>query len=456
MYDTRSHTRGLWALLLTSCRGASPDLVLPLERRGFRVTEQLLDAKTECFAATSRPDLVIIKQSEHDQAKWQRVAGQLRRAHPSVPAILVTVGGSEELAIAALRLGVRDYLRLPVSPGALSAAVERCLPDKAAKINPPDAGTHSQTDVMIGSSEILSKVKIYMTRVAASDCTVLVTGETGTGKELAAEFIHHQSARRDKPFVCLNCAAIPDALLESELFGHTRGAFTGADSLSEGLLASAEGGTILLDEIGDMSLSAQAKILRVLEKKVVSRVGGTQQRRIDVRFVAATNQDLEKMANRGVFRRDLFYRLNVARVELPPLRDRREDIPLLVDYYRQRLGGNDVARISEECLRRISRYDWPGNIRELKNVLESSLLNCCTGEVHAEHLPRRLREVIQPDRTLPPDERDRLLEVLCSTQWNKSRAAETLRWSRMTLYRKMAKYRISCVSKVRGSLESEL
>src|ERR1700722_240842 len=295
-----------------------------------------------------------------------------------------------------------------------------------------------------------------MTRVAASDCTVLVTGETGTGKELAAEFIHHQSARRDKPFVCLNCAAIPDALLESELFGHTRGAFTGADSLSDGLLASAEGGTILLDEIGDMSLSAQAKILRVLEKKVVSRVGGTQQRRIDVRFVAATNQDLESMSIRGDFRRDLYYRLNVARVELPPLRDRREDIPLLVDYYRQRLGGVGVAHISKECLRRISQYDWPGNIRELRNVLETCFLHCGAGEVHAEHLPQRLREVTETDRALPPDERDRLFEALCSTQWNKSRAAETLRWSRMTLYRKMAKYRISHVSPVRRSLDSEL
>jgi len=456
MYDTQSHTIGLRVLLLTPYRGSSPDVVLPLERCGARVTEQLLDTRIESFASNSRPDLVLIKQSDHDRGKWQQLAGELRRSHPSVPVILVTLGGSEDLAIAALRLGVRDYLRLPMSPDALFAALERCLPAKASKIKSPDSKIDFQTGVMVGSSEVLSRVKTYMTRVAASDCTVLVTGETGTGKELAAEFIHHQSARRDKPFVCLNCAAIPDALLESELFGHTRGAFTGADSLSDGLLASAEGGTILLDEIGDMSLSAQAKILRVLEKKVVSRVGGTQQRRIDVRFVAATNQDLESMSIRGDFRRDLYYRLNVARVELPPLRDRREDIPLLVDYYRQRLGGVGVAHISKECLRRISQYDWPGNIRELRNVLETCFLHCGAGEVHAEHLPQRLREVTETDRALPPDERDRLFEALCSTQWNKSRAAETLRWSRMTLYRKMAKYRISHVSPVRRSLDSEL
>jgi DNA-binding NtrC family response regulator len=456
MHDTQSHTIGPCVLLLSSCRGSSPDVVLPLERCGARVTEQLLDKRIESFASNSCPDLILIKQSEHDQGNWQQLADGLRRAHPSVPVILVTPRGSEELAIAALRLGVRDYLRLPMSPDALSAALERCLPGKAAKIKSPDAGIDSETDVMVGSSEILSRVKTYMTRVAASDCTVLVTGETGTGKELAAEFIHHQSARRNKPFVCLNCAAIPDSLLESELFGHTRGAFTGADSVSDGLLASAEGGTVLLDEIGDMSLSAQAKILRVLEKKVVSRVGGTQQRRINVRFVAATNQDLESMAIRGGFRRDLYYRLNVARVELPPLRDRREDIPLLVDYYRQRLGGSRETDFSEECLRTISHYDWPGNIRELRNVLETCFLNCAGGEVHAEHLPQRLREVMQTERTIAPDERDRLFEVLCSTQWNKSRAAETLRWSRMTLYRKMAKYRISHVSPVRGSLDFQL
>jgi DNA-binding NtrC family response regulator len=456
MLDTRCHTTGIRVLLITSCRDSSPDVVLPLQRYGAWVTEHLLDAKIDSCALGSRPDLVLIKQSEQDQRKWQQIAEQWRRSHPSVPVILVTPGGSEDLAIAALRLGVRDYLRLPMSPDALFAALERCLPAKAAKIKPSDSKTDSQTSVMVGSSEVLSRVKAYMTRVAASDCTVLVTGETGTGKELAAEFIHHQSARRDKPFVCLNCAAIPDALLESELFGHTRGAFTGADSLSDGLLASAEGGTILLDEIGDMSLSAQAKILRVLEKKVVSRVGGTQQRRIDVRFVAATNQDLESMSIRGDFRRDLYYRLNVARVELPPLRDRREDIPLLVDYYRQRIGGNRGSHISEECLRRISHYDWPGNIRELRNVLETCFLNSGAGEVHAEHLPERLREVTRSDKMLAPDERERLFEVLCSTQWNKSRAAETLRWSRMTLYRKMAKYRISHVSPVRRSFDSEL
>jgi DNA-binding NtrC family response regulator len=340
-------------------------------------------------------------------------------------------------------------LALPVSPEALNEALDRCLGQKAGwgrageSMITPQADGNGASDAMIGSSEALCRIRKYMQRAATSDCAVLITGETGTGKELAAEYIHKQSPRRNKPFLCLNCAAIPDPLLESELFGHVRGAFTGADSLHSGLLASAEGGTVLLDEIGDMSLQAQAKILRVLEKKEVSRLGGTQQRKIDVRFVAATNQDLEAMASRGTFRRDLYYRLNVARVELPPLRDRKDDIPLLVEYYRHRLGGVEVAAISEECLRRISQYDWPGNIRELKNVLESILLIGGSGEIPVDALPRQMRERVFGERQLPANERERLVEALCETHWNRSRAAEKLQWSRMTLYRKMAKYRIS-------------
>ncbi len=449
MQATHESTHGPRALLFTSRGGTSRDVVSLLERRGIRVTERPLEAGAERFAACLRPDVILIEPSELSRGNWQQLTREMVCAQRTVPVILLAAGGSEELAVAALRLGVRDYLALPVSAGALDEALERCQGQSAAEARRAEAGletahdTHAGRDAMVGASEALCNIRSAMLRTAASDCTVLITGETGTGKELAAEFIHEHSPRRNKPFVCVNCAAIPDPLLESELFGHTRGAFTGADSLRDGLLASAEGGTVLLDEIGDMSLSAQAKILRVLEKKEVSRLGGTQQKKIDVRFVAATNQDLESLASRGTFRRDLYYRLNVARVELPPLRERREDIPLLVEYYRRRLGGGDVAEISEECLRRISQYDWPGNIRELKNVLESILLQSGPGEIGADALPEAVRGMPRREPGIPLDERERLVEALCATQWNKSRAAEKLRWSRMTLYRKMAKYRIS-------------
>lgn len=432
-------TRKPSALLLTMQRGERQDVVSLLERRGIRVTEQPLDAGASRFAARMQPDLILIEGSAGDRCDWLETARTLRQSRAGTPAILLMAGGSQETAIAALRLGFQDYLPLPLQAGALIAALERCL--AGASEGTQAAG--ASCDSMVGDSEILARVKKYMMRAAGSECTVLITGETGTGKELAAEFIHRHSARRNKPLVCVNCAAIPDPLLESELFGHTRGAFTGADNMRDGLLASAEGGTVLLDEIGDMSLTAQAKILRVLERKEVSRLGGVEQRPIDVRFVAATNQDLESMAERGGFRRDLYYRLNVARVELPPLRERKEDIPLLVEYYRNRLSGGDVTRISDECLRRISGYNWPGNIRELKNVLEGIFLHCQSGEVHEEDLPRRLREATNEECGLAPDERERLVQALCATQWNKSRAAERLHWSRMTLYRKMAKYRLT-------------
>jgi DNA-binding NtrC family response regulator len=439
MQHGHEKTRKPSALLLAMRPGACQDAVSLLERRGVRVTERELSADALRFSVLMRPDLILIEGSVASCCDWQHTARELRQAQPGTPVILLMSGGNQETAIAALRLGFHDYLSLPVQPDALFEALDRFLTHAAR----PEEGPEPACDPMVGNSEILARVKSYMMRAAASDCTVLITGETGTGKELAAEFIHRHSTRRSKPLVCVNCAAIPDPLLESELFGHARGAFTGADNVRDGLLASAEGGTVLLDEIGDMSLSAQAKILRVLERKEVSRLGGAEQRRIDVRFVAATNQDLENMADRGAFRRDLFYRLNVARVELPPLRDRKEDIPLLVEYYRSQLGGGDVTHISEACLRRISGYDWPGNIRELRNVLESVFLHCQSGEVQEDDLPRRLREATDQECRLAPGERERLVEALCATQWNKSRAAERLHWSRMTLYRKMAKYRVT-------------
>jgi DNA-binding NtrC family response regulator len=433
------------ALVFSTCAGACGEVIPLLESRGLRVTERRLDGDAENYTASVRPDWIFIEHSQRSPRDWQRIACDVRRASPETPMLLLVAGGSEETAVAALRLGVEDYIALPVEAQSLYDALARCARRERQRGQAPEREMEPSCDAMVGASENLSRVKNYMRRVAASDCTVLITGETGTGKELAAEFIHRQSSRRKKPFVCVNCAAIPDPLLESELFGHTRGAFTGADSTREGLLASAEGGTVLLDEIGDMSLTAQAKILRVLEKKEVSRLGGTQRQKVDIRFLAATNQDLESMTERGTFRRDLFYRLNVARVELPPLRDRKDDIHLLVAHYRKLLGGDEVARISEDCMRRLRQYNWPGNIRELRNVLESIFLHCTSGEVQVDDLPVRMVDVAV-GQSLSLDERERLVEALCATRWNKSRAAEKLRWSRMTLYRKMAKYQVSPVA----------
>jgi DNA-binding NtrC family response regulator len=382
-----------------------------------------------------------MEHAEDCVQRWQDVAVHLRGSCPNAQLILLTARGSERVAVDALRAGVHDYLTLPVNTSSLVDALTRCVA-AASNSSSGTCDAQSHTETMVGDSELMMQIRSYMSRAAAADCTVLITGETGTGKELAAEYIHQHSPRREKPLVCINCAAIPEQLLESELFGHARGAFTGAENQCDGLLASAKGGTVFLDEIGDMSLAAQAKILRVLEKKEVSQVGGTQRQKIDIRFLAATNQDLERMSIHGTFRRDLFYRLNVARVELPPLRERREDIPLLVNHYCSRLGGTGAVKFSEDCLRQLLRYDWPGNIRELKNVVESVLLAETRAYIDSEHLPQRLRANIVERCALPVDERERLVNALCSVQWNKSRAAEKLELSRMTLYRKMARYGI--------------
>lgn len=444
MQSTQAKFPRARALFFTSCGGACADAIGILESKGLRVTEKRLDAEAEHFTAHVRPDWIFLEYSQQSPPDWQRIATGVRRASAGTPMLLLAAEGSEETAVAALRIGVEDYIALPVRAATLFEALDRCTQRGQRQIDAVSIKAEAACDPMVGASENLSRVKHYMTRVAGSDCTVLITGETGTGKELAAEFIHRQSNRRNKPFVCVNCAAIPDPLLESELFGHVRGAFTGADSKRDGLFASADGGTVLLDEIGDMSLTAQAKILRVLEKKEVSRLGGTQRQKVDIRFLAATNQNLESMTERGTFRRDLYYRLNVARVELPPLRDRKDDIFLLVEHYRKMLGGDDISRISEDCMRRLKQYNWPGNIRELKNVLESIFLHCNSNEVQVHDLPARMLAAAQ-EPGLSPDERERLVEALCVTQWNKSRAAEKLSWSRMTLYRKMAKYQLSQV-----------
>jgi DNA-binding NtrC family response regulator len=320
------------------------------------------------------------------------------------------------------------------------------VPNSPATRSAAEPSHNTERGCIVGSSAVMRQIREDMTRIARSQSTVLITGETGTGKELAAEFIHEYSSRRNKAFVCINCAAIPDSLLESELFGYSKGAFTGAEQSRDGLLASANGGTIFLDEIGDMSVCAQAKILRVIDKREVCQVGSNRGVHLDIRFLAATNQDLEGMANRGTFRKDLFFRLNVARIHLPPLSERREDIPFLLHYYCRDFSdksGVSAPEFAEDSLRCLQAYGWPGNIRELKNLVENLFLGDLPQKISAEHLPRHLRGIIEGHADLSQQERDALLTALFSSKWNKSEAARKLHWSRMTLYRKIAKYQIN-------------
>ncbi len=303
--------------------------------------------------------------------------------------------------------------------------------DESAQFPPRPPG-------MIGQSRVMQELKAYLMRVARTRSTVLITGETGTGKEMAAMMVHRHSPRAAKPFICLNCAALPESLLESELFGHKKGTFTGAVADRKGIFEMAAGGTLFLDEIGDMSLMSQAKVLRSIETKKVYPLGGCAAVHTDVRLVAATNQDLEALVDAGAFRMDLYYRLNVARVRLPPLRERKEDIPPLVDSAIQRLNGQFGSRIggiSSEAMTALLLHPWPGNIRELNNIMESSFIHCRSKRIEFSDIPRDFtkRLAFVDDSTTP--ERDKLLTVLAASNWNKTAAARKLNWSRMRLYR---------------------
>jgi transposase len=282
--------------------------------------------------------------------------------------------------------------------------------------------------------------------VASTESNVLITGETGTGKELVAEQIHRHSARYRKPFICVNCTAVPDGLLESELFGYERGAFTGATTLSRGKFELADGGTLFLDEIGDMSPYAQAKILRAVDGKEVHRLGGQRGIPLNVRVIAATNQDLEHLVAANQFRRDLYFRLNVARIHLPPLRERKQDLMPLSEHYFHQLSeqlGRNLRGFTADVYASLLHYDWPGNVRELRNLVEAVFIRCESPAVSFMDLPELFRTRLGEATGFPVGEDDLLLSALLSTNWNKSKAAAKLCWSRMTLYRKLEKYHIT-------------
>ena len=407
-------------------------------RLGLQPVEVADPENAERSLANVLPILVIVGGAMAEDGL--SLVRSLRAHHSDLPVLLFPSSSSEGLAIEALRAGVADYIKQPDYEG-LTAAITRvvgiiAVPEQTGEPKLPLLG-----QTIAGPSLALERVRQCIRRVAAVDCTVLITGETGTGKDLVAQAIHCNSSRSARPFVILNCAAIPDDLVESELFGFERGAFTGAHALNHGKLAQADGGTVFLDEIGELSAFAQAKLLRVIENKEVQRLGGKQGRPVNIRIVAATNQNLEHQVAQNRFRQDLYFRLNVAQIRVPPLRERREDIPALIrvflDELSQRMPGKS-PKLSPRVMDLFMRHNWPGNVRELKNLLEGLLVNASGGEWVEE------RDL--PDQFLRPeagsDERTIVLCALQSARWNKSKAAQSLNWSRMTLYRKMAKYEI--------------
>jgi DNA-binding NtrC family response regulator len=382
------------------------------------------------------------------------MVGELRRIRPETPVVLMTAFGSIDSAVEAMRAGAFDYITKPFEPEAVLLTLERAIERRALeeenrRLRRAVDQTGSFGD-LIGESPAMHEIFALIRKIAHTRSSVLITGESGTGKEVVARTLHYHGARADKPFVPINCAAIPEGLLESELFGHVRGAFTGAHSSKRGLFEKAHGGTLFLDEIGDMGQGLQSKLLRVLQDGEIRPVGGTQSVEVDVRIISATNRDLEAAMQAGDFREDLFYRLNVIPIEIPPLRERPEDIPALADAFVLKHSMGRRRTISPEAMDHLKSCSWKGNARELENVLERALALSDSSELAVHDLP--LGGVSAPEKGLNGGTmmqraaRDRLSlheleehyidEVLTLTGGNKVRAAKILGIDRKTLYRR--------------------
>lgn len=356
-------------------------------------------------AADGEAALELLAENEVDvvvsDLKMPRMNGlelleQARRRFPDVPLILITAHGTVGSAVEALKQGALDYLTKPFDPDEIGQVLEKALLARESQHRESRIGVDADPDqLLVGNSEALAEIIRVTDRVADTPATILVSGESGTGKELVARRVHLRSERSQGPFIKVNCAAIPDGLLESELFGHERGAFTGAASQKPGRFELADGGSLFLDEIGEMPLAAQPKLLRALQENRFYRVGGTETVTVDTRIIAATNRDLREEVAQGRFREDLFYRLNVVPVRMPALRERCDDIPLLVDRFAERISDRmdrERVKISEAALAILQRWPWPGNIRELDNAIERAVLLCDGNEVVAEDLPLEYRE----------------------------------------------------------------
>ena len=423
-------------------------------RAGWMVRESAGLDEATALCRTLAPAAVLFGCDDRLRDAALRAVAAIRGEHPTLPVLLIVEKGSEEFAVAALRAGVTDYLRFPVKTHELITRLARCTSEAPSPVaqtqaaGEPVALSHrarsDATSPMIGSSDAMQRVQSYLAQAAQGDSNVLITGETGTGKELAAAYLHDRSRRAKKRFVTVNCAAIPDALLESELFGHEKGAFTGASVSRPGLLESADGGTMFLDEIGEMGMQAQAKILRAVESREVYRIGSRTRVPLDVRIVAATNQNLEDAIEAGRFRKDLYYRVHVASVHLPPLRERPGDIGELLDHYLREFStrARQSVELCADARRALESYEWPGNVRELKNLVECLFVCPPSTPVRVENLPESFRSSLQRLAATSDTERRALLNALFEARWNKSRAAELLECSRMTLYRRMAKYSV--------------
>ncbi|HLU25555.1 MAG TPA: sigma-54 dependent transcriptional regulator [Longimicrobiales bacterium] len=427
-----------------------------LEYEGHEVRVAGGGAEALEIFAEMRPDLTFldVKMARMDGLE---VLGRMRELDPTAVVVMISGHGTIETAVEATRRGAYDFLEKPLDTDRILLTIRNALRHRGlAEENARLRGQIESRYEIVGSSFAIRAVLDRIEKVGPTDARVLITGENGTGKELVARALHRLSTRADGPFVEVNCAAIPAELIESELFGHVKGSFTGAHADRAGKFEQANGGTLFLDEVGDMSLAAQAKVLRALQEGVVTRVGGERPLRVDVRVIAATNKDLEREIEAGRFREDLYFRLNVVPIHVPPLRERREDIPMLIWHFvdlavqQQRL---PPRTFTPEAIERLTRLDWPGNVRELRNTVERLLILGRGPEITAADVDRLVAGP-QAAGTLPADllsartfadfkdraERAFILAKLREFEWNVSETARAIEMPRSNLYKKIEKY----------------
>jgi DNA-binding NtrC family response regulator len=407
-----------------------------------------------------KPD-VVVSDIRMPGVTGLELLEHIRQTDPELPVILMTAQASLQSAVRAVNEGAFYYIQKPFSNDELLAICARAGESRELKVENTTLKKElkkreaAASGVPIGKARSFADALKLARTVAPTDSTVLITGESGTGKEVLAKYMHQLSDRVDGPFLSINCGALPESLLESELFGHVKGSFTGAVKDRDGLLVAAEGGTFFLDEVGEMSPQTQVKLLRALQEREVIPVGATTTVPVNVRIIAATNRDLEEQIRKGDFRSDLYYRLNVIAVHLPPLRERRDDIPVLAQHFLQKMAGpgGEPKTLSDEAMAALNRHSWPGNVRELENALErAAVLSGNRAVIHVDTLPDRVRE--EPMERLvteapPPNPPMEIIErayiewVMRAEGGNKSRAAEILGIDPSTLYRKIARYGLS-------------
>jgi len=421
-----------------------------LERDGYEVdTAESGEEAIEKLKET-RFDVLLV------DIKMEGISGldvlkHVRENDPDVAVVMITAYGSISTAIEAIKNGAYDYLLKPFDPDELGVLIEKIVEQQAqARENlflKEQYKERTRFESMIGQSKPMQEVFNLIQDVAPMESTVLITGETGTGKGLAAKAIHTNSPRRNGPFVLVNCGAIPEHLMESELFGHQRGAFTDAKETKKGRLELAHDGTLFLDEIGEISMRMQIDLLRVLEDRVFYRVGGTQPIEADFRVIAATNRNLEAAIKNEIFREDLYYRLNVITFQMPPLRDRKEDIPLLAEHFLRRFSqetNKPVDKISRAAIDEMMLYEWPGNVRELENAIERAVVVGKDREIRSEDLPFRRSDdpSFIPQNALKDIEKAHIKKMLDNNQWNIAKSSKILGIDRTTLYSKIKRYNI--------------